>query len=119
MDFIENDDKGGKALLLFMFVGGDGVCVCTLLLLHTTHVLLTFSLVDGGGLVGGACVCVALDTQQTDLTTSGTELRALCISAPSFLGCVSAAVSTVTRNRRQPGGGELDTWMHKVKSFDR
>lgn len=90
-----------------MFVGGGGVClcVCTLLLLHTTHVLLTFSLVDGAGLVGGACVCVALDTQQTDLTTSGTGLRALSVSAPSFLGCVSAAVSTVTGNRRQPGGG--------------
>lgn len=96
------------------------VCVCTLLLLHTTHVLLTFSLADGGGLAGGACVCVALDTQQTDLTTSGTGVRAPSVSAPSFLGCVSAAaVSTVTGNRRQPEGRNLDMWTHKAKSFDR
>lgn len=71
------------------------------------HVLLTFSLVDGGGLVGGAWVCVAFDTQQKPPTASGTGLRALSTSASSSLGCVSPAASTASRNRdnRREFGG--------------
>lgn len=60
---------------------------------------LTFSFVDGGGLVGRAWVCVPFGTQQTRVTASGTGLRALSINTPSFLGLVSAAVSTVSRKR--------------------
>lgn len=55
---------------------------------------LTFSLVDGGGLVGGASVCVAFDTLQTLPTASGTGLSELSINTPSFLGLASAAPST-------------------------
>lgn len=69
---------------------------------------LTFSLLDGGGLVGGAWVCVAFGTPQTTPTTSATGVRALSIN--SFLGLFSAAVSTVRRNRdnrREFGGVEV------------
>lgn len=55
---------------------------------------LTFSLVDGGGLVGGASVCVAFDTQQTLPTASRSGLRVPSISTASFLGLTSAAWST-------------------------
>lgn len=73
-------------------------------------VRLTFSLADGGGLVGGAWVCVAFGTPQTPPTTSGTGVRAPSINAPSFLGLASAAVSTARRkrdNRRDFGGVDV------------
>lgn len=92
----------------------EGLCLHTSspIYHHTVsfHVLLTFSLVDGGGLVGGAWVCVTFDTQQTALPTSGTGLRVLSVNASSFLGCVSAAASTVSRNRenrREFGGVDV------------
>lgn len=73
---------------------------------------LTFSLLDRGGLVGKAWVCVSFGTQ---VTTSRTGLRVLSIDTASFLGCVSAAVSTVGRSQRK----ELAVWTDKVKVSDR
>lgn len=61
---------------------------------------LTFSHVDGRGLVGGACVCVAFVMPPT---ASGTGVRELSVNTPSFLVTASAAVSTARRRRRQEG----------------
>ena len=65
----------------------------------SSQVQLTFSLLDGGGLGGGAWVCVAFGAQQTAVLTSGTGLRVLSANVPSFLGLASAAVSTVRTSR--------------------
>lgn len=108
----------------FMFVGGKHkrrkkeentrrnslkslfVCVCTLLLTQipptvSFHVRLTFSLADGWGPVGRACVCVAFAALQTPPTTSGTGVRAPSVNAPSFPGLVSAAASTARGGRTE------------------
>lgn len=70
---------------------------------------LTFSLLDGGGLVGGASVCTAFDTVQTLPTASGTGLSELSINAPSFLGLASATRSTEEEETTE---GNLEVWMY-------
>lgn len=92
-------------------VVGGVLCLYTSTPIYSTqYVHLTVSLVDGGGLVGRAWVCVAFGTPQTQPTTSGTGVRAPSINAPSFLGLASAAVSTARRkrdNRRDFGGVDV------------
>lgn len=87
---------------------------------YASLVRLTFSLMDGGGWVGRAWVCAAFDTEQTPATTSGTGLRELSINAPSFLGRVFAAVSTVwtKRDSRREFGG-VDVPSANLKAFNR
>lgn len=62
-------------------------------------VFLTFSLSDGGGLVGGAWVCVAFETPQMPPTVSGTGLRELSITEAACLGLASPALSTARKKR--------------------
>ena len=85
----------------FVFVGEKDEKKTKCVAFYAFIVRLTFSLLDGGGLVGGAWVCVALATA----TTSATGVRAPSVS--SLPGLFSAAVSTARRardNRREFGG---------------
>lgn len=60
MDFIENDDKGGKASLLFTFVGGDGVCVCVCVYASspTYHTRVAHLFCGGWRRAGGRSLCL-------------------------------------------------------------
>lgn len=81
-------------------------------------VFLTISLSDGGGLVGGAWVCVAFETPQMPPTVSGTGLRELSVAEAAFLGLASPALSTV-RRKREGKGGSLDVWMQRAWTLKR